>query len=107
MNALVEGRSSQSPEQEGEQSEAQEEQTIQDETGAFFVFSGYCRWRGGQLASELQRGAWSLSNHVSPDEMLQPESWNRLRYFSDRLLSYGDLIQEDETVLQSASSSID
>ncbi|CAJ1944469.1 unnamed protein product [Cylindrotheca closterium] len=101
MSALLEGLP-QSPEEDEVQSKAlHDDQTRPD--GEFLVFSGYCRWRGGQLASELQRGAWSVCNHVSPGEMLQPESWNRLRYFSDLLLSYEDLIQEDETVLQSTN----
>lgn len=68
-------------------------------SGAFYVFAGYCKWRGGQLASELQRGVWSVCNGASPDEMLQEQSWNRLRNFSDRMLSYEDLIQEDAAVL--------
>lgn len=111
MNALlVVGGAPQTPEEEEVLSESQEkdEEQVQEERnplGEFFVFSGYCRWRGGQLASELQHGVWSVCNHVRPDEMLPAESsWNRLRNCASRLLSYEDLIQEDDAVLGNVSA---
>ena len=68
------------------------------------VFSGYCKWRAGQLEREIQREVWDVCADATPADVFQPIHegsslfWDEIRQ-SDRLLSWQQLVgEEDENV---------
>jgi len=73
----------------------QQHQTMQDclPTTKFIIFSGYCKWRGGQLQREIKNGSWGVCNTTTARDIMEPVSWEEIRS-SDRLLTRGDLLEE-------------
>lgn len=62
------------------------------------LFSGYCKWRSGQLEREIQREVWDVCIDATPEDILRQDGshfWEELSQ-SDRLLSWQRLLEEGE-----------
>lgn len=61
------------------------------------IFSGYCKWRAGQLEREIQREVWDICVDATPADVFRPPEsgfWEEIRE-SDRLLSWQQLVEEE------------
>ena len=61
------------------------------------IFSGYCKWRTGQLEREIQREVWDICVDATPADVFRPPEsgfWEEIRE-SDRLLSWQQLVEEE------------
>ncbi|CAB9517809.1 expressed unknown protein [Seminavis robusta] len=61
------------------------------------VFSGYCKWRAGQLEREIQREVWDVCIDATPEDILRHHDsgfWEEISE-SNRLLSWQRLIEEE------------
>ena len=68
------------------------------EPGKVIVFSGYCKWRTGQLEREIQREVWDVCVDATPDDILRDHTsgfWEEISQ-SNRLLSWQGLLEEGE-----------
>ena len=64
------------------------------------IFSGYCKWRAGQLEREIQREVWDVCVDATPADIFRHHGsgfWEEIRE-SDRLLSWQRLVEEEEVV---------
>jgi putative AlgH/UPF0301 family transcriptional regulator len=79
------------------------------------IFSGYCKWRAGQLEREIQREVWDVCVDGTPDDILRNfndsnnenesendavnesgDLWQELINSENRLLSWQRVVQEEE-----------
>jgi putative AlgH/UPF0301 family transcriptional regulator len=84
------------PCQQPQQQEGEEIQvSLSNVACKFIVFSGYCKWRSGQVQGEIKRGIWGVCNEATVHDILQPEPWQDLRNSTARIQTYGELLEED------------
>ena len=70
------------------------QQTLQNRV---LIFSGYCKWRAGQLEREIQRDDWGVCVNGTPHDVLRHHDTGFWREISSsgRLLSLQQLTNED------------
>lgn len=71
---------------------------ITSEPTKVILFSGYCKWRSGQLEREIQREVWDVCVDATPQDILRQDGnafWEEISQ-SDRLLSWQRLLEEGE-----------
>lgn len=85
----------------------QQDESEDNNDNKVIIFSGYCKWRAGQLEREIQREVWDVCVDATPADVFRHTGngsfWEEMRE-SDRLLSWQRLVEEEDLLLEDDAS---